>query len=173
MDFLRWPSSFRSFDDKQMAIIWDVYSSVLFISTSKIPAKTGSWSIDGPVKIGRTTARSPIQRQLFTTLDPSHRPPINLLLGHPSLGRHFETIANICHQSLSNALPFPMTSLLVWSSAPSALPSSVHRFVLSEVKRVLRPGGYLEFSVLVMDLVNMGNRAPELYVASGEDASSR
>ncbi len=35
----------------------------------------------------------------------------------------------------------------------------MHRFVLSEAKRVLRPGGYLEFSVLDMDLVNMGNRA--------------
>ncbi|KAJ4374207.1 hypothetical protein N0V83_002948 [Neocucurbitaria cava] len=67
---------------------------------------------------------------------------------------------HICHKSLSNAFPFPMNFFAaVVLRFPTALPSSVHRFVLSEVKRVLRPGGYLEFSVLDMDLVNMGNRA--------------
>lgn len=67
---------------------------------------------------------------------------------------------HICHASLSNAFPFPMNFFAsVVLRFPTALPSSVHRFVLSEAKRVLRPGGYLEFSVLDMDLVNMGNRA--------------
>ncbi|KAF2032221.1 hypothetical protein EK21DRAFT_61230 [Setomelanomma holmii] len=67
---------------------------------------------------------------------------------------------HICHESLTNALPFPMHFFAcVVLRFPTALPSSVHRFVLSEAKRVLRPGGYLEFSVLDLDLVNMGNRA--------------
>lgn len=67
---------------------------------------------------------------------------------------------HIHHPSLSNTFPFPMNFFAcVVLRFPTALPSSVHRFVLSEAKRVLRPGGYLEFSVLDMDLVNMGNRA--------------
>lgn len=67
---------------------------------------------------------------------------------------------HICHESLTQALPFPMHFFAcVVLRFPEALPSSVHRFVLSETKRVLRPGGYLEFSVLDLDLVNMGNRA--------------
>lgn len=67
---------------------------------------------------------------------------------------------HICHSSLNNAFPFPMNFFAsVVLRFPTALPSSVHRFILSEAKRVLRPGGYLEFSVLDMDLVNMGNRA--------------
>jgi SAM-dependent methyltransferase len=75
----------------------------------------------------------------------------------------WSTLSNhrhICHDSLMNALPFPMHFFAcVVLRFPTALPSSVHRFVLAEAKRVLRPGGYLEFSVLDLDLVNMGNRA--------------
>lgn len=73
-----------------------------------------------------------------------------------TLGNH----RHICHESLTNALPFPMHFFAsVVLRFPTALPSSVLRFILSEAKRVLRPGGYLEFSVLDLDLVNMGNRA--------------
>jgi hypothetical protein len=75
----------------------------------------------------------------------------------------WSTLSNhrhICHSSLSKAFPFPMHFFAcVVLRFPTALPSSEHRFILSEAKRVLRPGGYLEFSVLDMDLVNMGNRA--------------
>lgn len=67
---------------------------------------------------------------------------------------------HICHDSLTTAFPYPMNFFAcVVLRFPSALPSSVHRFLLSEARRVLRPGGYLEFSVLDLDLVNMGNRA--------------
>jgi hypothetical protein len=67
---------------------------------------------------------------------------------------------HIYHPSLGKAFPFPMHFFAcVVLRFPTALPSSEHRFILSEAKRVLRPGGYLEFSVLDMDLVNMGNRA--------------
>lgn len=67
---------------------------------------------------------------------------------------------HIRHSSLSNALPYPSNFFAcVVLRFPSAQPSSVHNFLLSEAKRVLRPGGFLEFSVLDLDLVNMGNRA--------------
>lgn len=67
---------------------------------------------------------------------------------------------HIRHSSLTNAFPYPSNFFAcVVLRFPIALPSSVHRFVLSEAKRVLRPGGYIEFSVLDLDLVNMGNRA--------------
>ncbi|KAF2856753.1 hypothetical protein T440DRAFT_7267 [Plenodomus tracheiphilus IPT5] len=75
----------------------------------------------------------------------------------------WSTLSNhrhICHTSLKKAFPFPMHFFAsVVLRFPTALPSSEHRFILSEAKRVLRPGGFLEFSVLDMDLVNMGNRA--------------
>ena len=35
---------------------------------------------------------------------------------------------------------------------------TVYRFAVAESKRVLRPGGYLEASVLDIDMLNMGNR---------------
>lgn len=67
---------------------------------------------------------------------------------------------HIRHTSLTNALPYPQNFFAcVVLRFPSAQPSSTHNFLLSEAKRVLRPGGYLEFSVLDLDLVNMGNRA--------------
>lgn len=67
---------------------------------------------------------------------------------------------HICHSSLASALPFPRGFFAcVVLRFPPALPSSVHRYIVSECKRVLRPGGHLELSVLDLDLVNMGNRA--------------
>ncbi|KAF2192612.1 hypothetical protein K469DRAFT_553971 [Zopfia rhizophila CBS 207.26] len=67
---------------------------------------------------------------------------------------------HICHQSLASSFPFPRGFFAcVVLRFPPGLPSSVHRNILSECKRVLRPGGHLELSVLDLDLVNMGNRA--------------
>ncbi|KAF1815805.1 hypothetical protein P152DRAFT_496569 [Eremomyces bilateralis CBS 781.70] len=42
---------------------------------------------------------------------------------------------------------------------PQAVPDSAYSATLSECKRVLRPGGYLEVFALDLDLLNMGNRA--------------
>lgn len=67
---------------------------------------------------------------------------------------------HIRHSSLNNALPYPQNFFAcVVLRFPSAQRSTTHNFLLAEAKRVLRPGGYLEFSVLDLDLVNMGNRA--------------
>jgi SAM-dependent methyltransferase len=75
----------------------------------------------------------------------------------------WSTLRNHHHvglESLASAFPFPQGFFsCVVIRFPTALPSSVHRSVISECKRVLRPGGHLEFSVLDLDLVNMGNRA--------------
>ncbi|KAJ4989807.1 hypothetical protein SVAN01_04644 [Stagonosporopsis vannaccii] len=67
---------------------------------------------------------------------------------------------HIRHSSLTNALPYPQNFFAcVVLRFPSAQRSTTHNFLLAEAKRVLRPGGYLEFNVLDLDLVNMGNRA--------------
>ncbi|KAF2022136.1 hypothetical protein BU24DRAFT_38665 [Aaosphaeria arxii CBS 175.79] len=85
-----------------------------------------------------------------TTSNSSSSEPWSTLRNH----RH------ILHASLATAFPFPQSFFAcVVLRFPPALASSVHRSVLSECKRVLRPGGHLELSVLDLDLVNMGNRA--------------
>ena len=42
---------------------------------------------------------------------------------------------------------------------PAAAPESHYRNIIAEARRVLKPGGYLELSILDLDLNNMGNRA--------------
>jgi hypothetical protein len=42
---------------------------------------------------------------------------------------------------------------------PAAAPEKHYRNIVSEARRVLKPGGYLELSILDADLHNMGNRA--------------
>jgi len=42
---------------------------------------------------------------------------------------------------------------------PAAAPESHYRNIITEARRVLKPGGYLELSILDLDLNNMGNRA--------------
>ncbi|KAI0552635.1 hypothetical protein F4679DRAFT_75283 [Xylaria curta] len=41
---------------------------------------------------------------------------------------------------------------------PSAAPEAHYRNIISEAERVLKPGGFIEFSVLDVDLNNVGNR---------------
>jgi hypothetical protein len=41
---------------------------------------------------------------------------------------------------------------------PSAAPEAHFRNIIAEARRVLKPGGYLEMSILDLDLNNMGNR---------------
>ncbi|KAK7954953.1 hypothetical protein PG988_015647 [Apiospora saccharicola] len=64
-------------------------------------------------------------------------------------------------QYLSNKdkLPFgPDSFTTVVFRFPSAAPESHYRNIISEARRVLKPGGYIELSILDVDLVNMGNR---------------
>ncbi|KAL6862286.1 hypothetical protein J3F83DRAFT_207460 [Trichoderma novae-zelandiae] len=55
--------------------------------------------------------------------------------------------------------PFPSHNFnCVVYRFPAAAPESHYQNVLSEACRVLKPGGYLELSILDVDLNNMGNR---------------
>ncbi|TKA76867.1 hypothetical protein B0A49_04281 [Cryomyces minteri] len=60
------------------------------------------------------------------------------------------------------AAPFPFSRgffAAVVFRFPLASTDAVLQTAVSECKRVLRPGGYLEVSVLDLDMLNMGNRA--------------
>ncbi|KAI9788291.1 MAG: hypothetical protein M1816_006976 [Peltula sp. TS41687] len=65
------------------------------------------------------------------------------------------------HQaSFAHPFPFPKGFFaVVVFRFPVASSEAAYRNAISECKRVLRPGGYLEISALDQDLMNMGNRA--------------
>ena len=66
----------------------------------------------------------------------------------------------IFHTSISHPFPFPkgFFSAAVFRF-PVASSEAAYTSAISEFKRVLQPGGYLELSILDLDMVNMGNRA--------------
>ncbi|KAH0544606.1 hypothetical protein FGG08_001255 [Glutinoglossum americanum] len=71
-----------------------------------------------------------------------------------------ENHRQIYHPDLNSPFPFPKGFFnAVVFRFPAANSEIAYRFAISESKRVLRPGGYLEISVLDLDLMNMGNRA--------------
>ena len=75
----------------------------------------------------------------------------------------WQSLANhrhIHHASISSPFPFPrgFFSVAVFRF-PIASSEPGYRTALSECKRVLRPGGHLELSVLDIDMLNMGNKA--------------
>jgi hypothetical protein len=64
-------------------------------------------------------------------------------------------------QYLSHAAKFPFGAqsfTAVVFRFPAAAPEGHYRNVISEARRVLKPGGYIELSMLDADLNNMGNR---------------
>lgn len=66
----------------------------------------------------------------------------------------------IYHTSMKYPFPFPkgfFTAAVF--RFPLASSEDAYFNAISECKRVLRPGGYLEMSILDLDMVNMGNRA--------------
>ncbi|KAI9850423.1 MAG: hypothetical protein M1838_005700 [Thelocarpon superellum] len=66
----------------------------------------------------------------------------------------------IHHPDIENPFPFPkgFFSAVVFRF-PVATSDVAQRNAVSECKRVLRPGGHLEISMLDLDLMNMGDRA--------------
>ncbi|KAI4150681.1 MAG: hypothetical protein L6R39_002195 [Caloplaca ligustica] len=66
----------------------------------------------------------------------------------------------IFHAGMAAPFPFPKG---YFSAAvfrfPAATTEAAYYNAVSECKRVLRPGGFLETSILDIDMVNMGNRA--------------
>lgn len=93
------------------------------------------------------------------------------------------------HLSLSNKFPFiPNTFTIVVLRFLAASSESLMRHVIAESKRVLKPGGYLEMSVLDIDMRDMGPktrravrdlkinvslRDPEISLASTADTMLR
>lgn len=66
---------------------------------------------------------------------------------------------NVNHVKLSEPFPFPRSFFtVVVFRYPAAMPEQALRRAISECKRVLQPGGYVELSVIDLDMVNMGNR---------------
>ena len=66
----------------------------------------------------------------------------------------------IHHVGIAHPFPFPRGFFaVVVLRFPIASFESAYYNAVSESKRVLRPGGHLELSVLDIDMVNMGNRA--------------
>ena len=65
----------------------------------------------------------------------------------------------ISYTSISAPFPFPKGFFTaVVFRFPVANTDYAYRNAISECKRVLRPGGYLELTLLDMDMVNMGNQ---------------
>lgn len=66
----------------------------------------------------------------------------------------------IQYTSPKDKFPFgPDSFTTVVFRFPSAAPESHYRNIISEAHRVLKPGGYVELSILDVDLNNMGNRS--------------
>jgi len=78
-------------------------------------------------------------------------------------GTPYQSLPNhrhIHHPSISAPFPFPRGFFAaVGFRFPKASSEAAYRAALSECKRVLRPGGFLEIAMLDIDMLNMGNRA--------------
>ncbi|KAI0380863.1 hypothetical protein F5Y04DRAFT_93074 [Hypomontagnella monticulosa] len=73
-----------------------------------------------------------------------------------------------------NKLPFgPDSFTAVVFRFPSAAPESHYRNIVSEARRVLKPGGYIELSILDVDLNNMGTRTRRAVRRLKERVSAR
>ncbi|XMA08458.1 hypothetical protein WAI453_001249 [Rhynchosporium graminicola] len=66
----------------------------------------------------------------------------------------------IQYVSTSHKFPFPSSQFdVIVFRFPTAMSEASYRNIIAESKRVLKPGGYLEMSILDLDMLNMGNRA--------------
>ncbi|KFY86525.1 hypothetical protein V500_07580 [Pseudogymnoascus sp. VKM F-4518 (FW-2643)] len=68
-----------------------------------------------------------------------------------------ENHRQVQHMNLMSKFPFiPSTFTVVVLRFPPAGPESLMRHLIAESKRVLKPSGYLEMSILDLDMMNMG-----------------
>lgn len=85
-------------------------------------------------------------------IPPEHRNECSIPLSPPN---HHQ----VQYLSHTDKFPFAAQSFLaVVFRFPAAAPESHYRNIISEARRVLKPGGYIELSILDVDLNNMGNR---------------
>ena len=83
---------------------------------------------------------------------------------HEAAGAHYyDSPSNhrqIYHTSIAHPFPFPKAFFTAAVFRfPVAGSETAYASAIAEFKRVLQPGGYLELSILDLDMVNMGNRA--------------
>lgn len=76
--------------------------------------------------------------------------------GFPASPPNHHQIQYVSHMDKFPFAPQSFTSVVF--RFPVAAPEAHYRNILSEARRVLKPGGYLELSILDADLNNMGNR---------------
>ncbi|KAJ4389463.1 hypothetical protein N0V93_006931 [Gnomoniopsis smithogilvyi] len=80
--------------------------------------------------------------------------------GHSSFPLSPPNHHQIQYKSHADKLPFGTQSFTcVVYRFPTAAPESHYRNVINEARRVLKPGGYIELSILDVDMNNMGNNA--------------
>lgn len=85
--------------------------------------------------------------------------PTKTTLKHPAAWQPPTNHHTVHQASLEQPFPFAKNFFTVAVLRfPSACSESVQNNIVSECKRVLRPGGYMEMSVLDLDMVNMGIR---------------
>ncbi|KAL4955426.1 hypothetical protein BDW69DRAFT_119357 [Aspergillus filifer] len=78
---------------------------------------------------------------------------------HPAAWQPPSNHHTIHHASLEDSFPFPKGFFAVTVLRfPAACSDACQNNIIAECKRVLRPGGYLEMSILDHDMVNMGVR---------------
>ncbi|KAJ9142700.1 Methyltransferase domain-containing protein [Pleurostoma richardsiae] len=85
-------------------------------------------------------------------LSTAHQPSSTFPLSPPN---HHQ----IQYKSHNDKFPFsPQSFTSVVYRFPTAAPEACYRNIIAEARRVLKPGGYIELSILDVDLNNMGNR---------------
>ncbi|KAL4996128.1 hypothetical protein BDV10DRAFT_117506 [Aspergillus recurvatus] len=88
-----------------------------------------------------------------------HEGPTPTASRHPAAWRPPSNHHTIHHASLEDTVPFPKGFFAATVLRfPAACSERAQNNIISECKRVLRPGGYLEMSILDLDMVNMGIR---------------
>ncbi|KAL4990158.1 hypothetical protein BDW68DRAFT_49267 [Aspergillus falconensis] len=88
-----------------------------------------------------------------------HEGPTPTASRHPAAWRPPSNHHTIHHASLEDPVPFPKGFFAATVLRfPAACSERAQNNIIAECKRVLRPGGYLEMSILDLDMVNMGIR---------------
>ncbi|OJJ85272.1 uncharacterized protein ASPGLDRAFT_1439052 [Aspergillus glaucus CBS 516.65] len=88
-----------------------------------------------------------------------HVGPTPAASSHPAAWQPPTNHHTVYHADLADRFPFPMGHFAATVlRLPAACSESVQDNVVSECKRVLRAGGYMEMSIMDLDMVNMGIR---------------
>lgn len=88
-----------------------------------------------------------------------HVGPTPAVSSHPAAWQPPTNHHTVYHADLAGRFPFPKGHFAATVlRLPAACSESVQDNVVSECKRVLRPGGYMEMSIMDLDMVNMGIR---------------